>query len=106
MVKHIVLWKLTGGLTGQAQEDVVRRIKDGFEALPGQIPGLLRMEVGVDIGGGTDSADLILYSEFESRAALDAYAEHPLHLALVPVVRQVRTERRVGDYEVPDPSGS
>jgi hypothetical protein len=100
MVKHIVFWKLNDSVTGQAREDALRRIKEGFEAMHGQIPGLLRIEVGVDFSKGDDSADVVLYSEFESRVALEGYIAHPLHLAMVPVVREVRIERRVGDYEV------
>ena len=100
MLKHIVFWKLKDSITGQARTDVLARIKDAFEALPGKIPGLQKLEIGFDVGRGPESVDLILYSEFESRAALAGYATHPLHEALVPMVRDIRVERRVADYEV------
>ena len=101
MVKHIVFWKVKEDLQGRAREDRLRAIKDGFEALQGVIPGLLRIEIGFDFLKSADSVDIILYSEFESRAALDGYQNHPGHLAMVPLVRDIRTERRAGDYEVP-----
>jgi stress responsive alpha/beta barrel protein len=66
----------------------------------GVIPGLLHIEIGFDVSKSADSADIVLYSEFESLAALDGYQNHPGHLAMVPMVREVRVERRVGDYEV------
>jgi Stress responsive A/B Barrel Domain len=99
MIKHIVMWTLKESITGQARTDALQRIKDSFEALPGRIPGLLAIEIGFDFSQTPESADLILYSEFESRAALEGYAGHPLHTALMPLVRDIRVDRRVGDYE-------
>ena len=99
MIKHIVFWKLKESITGQQRTDALQRIKDAFEVLPGKIPGLQKIEIGFDFSQTPESADLILYSEFESRSALDGYANHPLHTALIPLVRDIRVERRVGDYE-------
>ena len=100
MVKHIVFWKLKSELTGAARDEALGRIKQGFEALPGKIPGLLKIEIGFGYAQGADAADLVLYSEFSSREALAGYETHAEHLALVPMVRDIRIERRVGDYEV------
>jgi hypothetical protein len=100
VIKHIVFWKLNESLTGSEREETLRKIKAGFDAMRGQIPGLLRLEVGIDFLHSPESADFALYSEFESRAALDGYQAHPLHQALAPVIRDVRVERRVIDYEV------
>lgn len=100
MIKHIVFWKLKADLQGADRQAALLRIKQGFEALPGKIPGLLRIEIGFDYGQGGDASDLALYSEFESRAALAGYETHAEHLALVPMVRDVRTEKRVVDYVV------
>src|SRR5687767_6508161 len=100
MIKHIVFWKLKDELQGAQREQVLRRIKEGFEALEGVIPGMTHIEIGVDFSSSSDSGDIVLYSEFESRAALDGYQNHPGHLAMVPVVREWRIERRVVDYEI------
>ena len=100
MVKHIVFWKLKEDLTGPAREEALRKITAGFAALKGLIPGVLRIEVGVDFLRSPQSADFALYSEFESRAALEAYQAHPAHQALVPPVRDATMERRVVDYDV------
>ena len=67
--------------------------------MPGKIPGLKKIEIGFDYGQGTDAADIVLYSEFESRDALAGYEGHAAHLVLAPMVRAVRTEKRVVDYE-------
>jgi hypothetical protein len=100
MVKHIVFWRLKADLTGAARDEAMIGIRKGFEAMRGVVPGLLRIEVGFNYAESPDASDIALYSEFESRAALAGYQDHPAHLAMLPIVREVRTERRVIDYEV------
>jgi hypothetical protein len=100
MVRHIVFWKFQDSLTGEARDEALRQIKEGFEAMHGQIPGLRHIEIGVPFSTGPESADFSLYSEFDSRAALDGYSTHPLHVAMVAIVREVRSERRVSAYDV------
>jgi Stress responsive A/B Barrel Domain len=100
MVKHIVFWRLKKELSGPDRQAAYARIKAGFEALPGKIPGLLKIQIGMDYGQGPDASDIVLYSEFDSRASLAGYEAHDLHTALVPMVRDVRTEKRVVDFEL------
>ncbi len=95
MIKHIVMWRINEPVRENAL-----RIKQGLEGLNGKIPGLLRLEVGIDFSREGESADVVLYSEFENRLALDAYQSHPAHGEVVPLVKAVRSERRVADYEV------
>ena len=64
------------------------------------MPVLLKLEVGIDVSREEGSSDLALYSEFASREALAAYQEHPDHKAVMPLVQEARSERRVVDYEV------
>src|SRR6185503_9590366 len=66
MVRHIVMWRLKKELSDAEKERAYERIKAGFEALPGKIPGLLKMEIGLDFNQGPDASDLVLYSEFDS----------------------------------------
>ncbi len=100
MVKHIVFWRLKKELTPAERQAACVRIKTGFEALRGKIPGLLAIEVGMDYSQSADSSDVVLYTEFESREAVAGYEAHALHAALVPMVREVRTEKRVVDFEL------
>jgi quinol monooxygenase YgiN len=93
MVKHIVMWKL------RDKADAVE-IKERLEALSGKIPGLLNIEVGIDFLESEQSADVVLYSELESREALDAYQNHAEHMAVVPLVKAAAVSRTVVDYEV------
>lgn len=100
MLKHIVFWRLHDHALGHDRATNARLIKEKLEALRGRIPGLLAIEVGLDVSGAADAADVVLYSEFVDRAALAAYQAHPEHEALKPFVAAVRAERRVVDYEV------
>lgn len=99
MVKHIVMWRLQDEVDGVAKTAAAVAIKEALEALKGKIPGLLHLEVGLDFDRGEQAADIVLYSELESRDALAAYQAHPLHQAVVPLVRKHARERIVSDYE-------
>ena len=98
MVRHIVFWRLKGD-TAEEKSALALEIKTKLEALNGHILGMRRLEVGLDFSQSAESADLALYSEFESRQALDAYQVHPEHVAVIPLIKSARLERRVVDYE-------
>jgi len=93
MIKHIVMWKLRN----KADAEI---IKDNLEALAGKIPGLLKVEVGIDFSDSEQSADVVLYAELESREALAVYQSHPDHGAVIPLVKAAAVSRTVVDYEV------
>ncbi len=97
MIKHIVMWRLREEAGDKATN--ARELKRQLESLNGRIPGLLKLEVGIDFSKESESSDVVLYSEFESNAALQAYQVHPAHNEVVPFVKSVRGERRVVDYE-------
>ncbi|MEY2624471.1 MAG: Dabb family protein [Gammaproteobacteria bacterium] len=99
MVKHIVMWRLRDNASKAGDAE---RIKSLLEGLDGKIPGLLKIEVGMNFIEDTNASDVVLYSEFVDRAALEAYQSHPLHLAVVPEVKARATERRSADYFVSD----
>lgn len=97
MIHHIVLWRLNGENAGQRLEQA-GKIKAALDALNGHIPGLRRLEVGIDMSGAEHSADIALYSEFEDAEALAGYQRHPEHLRVAALVSEAARERRVVDY--------
>lgn len=99
MVKHIVMLRLKDSAHGNDKTANARLIKQKIEALQGQIPGILKLEVGIDWSATDQSSDLVIYSEFESRAALDGYQKHPAHQAILPFIGEARCERRLVDYD-------
>jgi quinol monooxygenase YgiN len=100
MIKHIVFWKLKDEANGLNKQENAQAIKQKLEALKGQIEGLIDIEVGFDFLQSPESADVVLYSTFTDKAALDFYQQHPLHKAVMPFIGEARSERRVVDYEV------
>ena len=99
MVVHIVLWRLHEHANGKSKQENALEMKRRFEALRPIMPGLLRLDFGIDFAGTEQSSDVALYTEFESRAALDAYQVHSAHKEVAAFIADLRTERRVVDYE-------
>ena len=97
MIKHIVMWNVRGAAPDE-RRDAVHFLKNRFEGLRGRIPGLLRLEVGVDTSRVDYACDVVLYSEFESQQALDAYATHPEHLRVRGELDGLRIARHQVDY--------
>jgi hypothetical protein len=100
MIKHIVMWRVKNREDDRMREESCRIVKQTIDGLRGRIPGMLRIEGGIDFSRAETSMDVVLYSEFESRAALDGYQDHPAHQELIKVLADRRIERRVVDYEI------
>ena len=93
MIKHIVMYTLKEGVD---KEKAVNIIASVLEPLVGKIPGLTHMEIRRAFNG----LDYCLYSEFESRQALENYAVHPLHLEAKTHFHHFIAARYTADYEV------
>ena len=100
MIKHIVIWRLKNRENEQTREETARAVKQQIEGMRGRIPGLLRIEGGVDFSTTPDSCDIALYAELESREALAGYHVHPVHEAFKSFIGPRRIERYLIDYEV------
>lgn len=92
MVKHIVLYTLRETADKAA---AVATVRAALKPLVGQIPGLLYLEIRQAYQG----ADYALYSEFESREALQNYTVHPLHLEAKTHFHHLIATRLAADYE-------
>ena len=99
MIKHIVMWTVRGD-NAAARARHVALVKAEFESLRGRVPGLLRLEVGVDESRIDYACDVVLYTEFASREALAGYAQHPEHLRVRRTLGDLRSTRHQVDYEV------
>lgn len=97
MIKHIVMWDLRAE-TAQQRVAAASLVKEVFEGLRGRIPGLRHIEIGIDTSRINYACDVVLYSEFESQAALDAYANHPEHLRAKEALGDLRIARHQVDY--------
>ncbi len=78
MIRHIVLLRLKHDV---AAEDI-DRMQAALRGLPETVPGILRFELGADLGLIEGTYDLALIAEFADEAGYRTYATHPDHVAV------------------------
>jgi heme-degrading monooxygenase HmoA len=100
MLKHIVMWKLKDHAEGADKAANAQEMKRRLDTCAGIVPGMRKFEVVVAQPGLEATYDVVLYSEFDDKAALDAYVVHPTHKAVAPFIGAVRSERQCMDYEI------
>ena len=100
MIKHIVFWKLKDHAEGADRAANALKMKALLESCAAIVPGILKFEAALAQPGLEATYDVVLYSEFASRQALDAYQDHPDHVAIKPFIGAVREARQCMDYEV------
>ena len=96
MVKHIVMFDFKN----ENKKENLEKAKTMLEALLESVPTLKDMEVGVNFSEEERAMDLSLYSTFEDKAGLEAYAIHPAHLEVVTFIKSVAIASKVSDYTV------
>jgi len=101
VIRHVVMWKLRGD--SPVERDAARRlVKTSVEAMRGEIPGMLSIELGLDTSGVDYACDAVLVADFESQNALDGYATHPAHLRMKAALGDIRIARFQVDYATED----
>lgn len=100
MLKHIVMWKLKEFAENADRQLNACKMKEMLDACAKLTPGIHAFEVAIAQPGLEATYDVVLYSEFADKAALDAYQNHPQHAALKPFFSAVREARQCMDYVV------
>jgi hypothetical protein len=95
MIVHIVFLKLKE----QNKEANIQKTKAMLEDMVGKVPQLRKLEVGIDFNGSERACDMSLYTEFDSKEDLHAYAVHPVHQKVIEFIRDVAEFTKVVDYE-------
>ncbi len=96
MVKHIVMFKLTG--TDAERLEVAKRFKAALEALPEQISVLQSIEVGLN-ENPSEEWDVVLTAIVPTIADVATYANHPAHVAAAGLLKGHKENRACVDYE-------
>ncbi len=97
MVKHIVMWNIKDTLDKTA---TFENLKTQLEALADKISVIIKIELGANYLSSESAHDIVLYSEFASKSALEEYVEHPEHKKVGEYVRSVVKDRVSVDYEL------
>jgi hypothetical protein len=97
-LKHIVFWKLKEHAEGADKASNALKLKTLLDSCADIVPGILKFEAVIAQPGLEATYDVLLNSEFASLEALDAYQNHPAHVAIKPFVGAVRESRQCMDY--------
>lgn len=96
MIVHIVMFKFCE----EKKSKNIAEVEKALNALVEKIDVLKSIEVGRDFNQSERAFDLSLYSTFDSKEDLSAYAIHPAHLEVVKLIKNVTTEAKVVDYMI------
>lgn len=98
MLRHVVLFQF---IEGTSPEDV-KKVEDGFRALPSKIPQIVDFEWGTNNSpeGLSDGFTHCFLVTFKSAKDRDAYLPHPAHKAFVEVLKPFLKRALAVDYEV------
>ncbi len=100
MIAHVVCWKLKDSALGKDAGTNRAEMEAQLKALLGVVPQLRRLDVSTTIVNTTGDFDVVLYTEFDDVAALDAYRVHPDHQKVAEFIGAVTESRFAVDYEV------
>ena len=98
MIRHVVVWRLKSSSNDSPVD--FEKIRAALEAQKGRIPGLLRVEAGLNSRPSRRAADFALICDFADADALAAYHKHPAHMETRAIVDPLVAEHWIVDYEV------
>ncbi len=82
-------------------DDHVVRVRDAFDRLTAQVPGIRSLTHGTDVGVTEGAYDYLVVADFDSVAEWRAFRDHPAHVLLVEeLLRDDVAERVVGQFTV------
>jgi hypothetical protein len=99
MVRHLVLMRFREDCPRQAMDAAVKALR----TLPGQIPEILAMTAGLDLGLIPGTCDLGVVVDFAEPGDYLTYAQHPAHRKVIEelldpwVVERNRVQLQLGD---------
>ncbi|WP_044206486.1 Dabb family protein [Flammeovirga sp. OC4] len=96
MINHTVLFKLKEETTATQKQELI----DALQALGGKIDELKEIQVKENFSDRSKGFDVVLYSIFDSKEALEAYQVHPAHVKVVGEnVKPILADILVADIE-------
>lgn len=96
MVKHIVMFKLSG--TDDERRRVATEFKNALDALPEQIDVLQSIEVALN-ENPAETWDVVLTAIVPTMDDVAVYAKHPAHVAAAALLGTNKELRACVDYE-------
>ena len=100
MVKHVVMFKMKIFASEEVLKRNVSLIFDELNSLPELINEIKSFEVGINESESARAYDLVLVSEFNDYASLKLYQDHPEHLKVVSLIKELTENTIVVDYKM------
>jgi hypothetical protein len=98
VIRHIVLWELKA-VDAAAKATASQTIARALESLVPTISEVRSLAVGTDVGI-EGNWDIALTADFDSVADLQAYQQHPDHLRVGAIVRELVVRRASVDFDL------
>jgi hypothetical protein len=98
VIRHIVEFRLSATEPAQRVLDA-EFIREQLTDLVGVVPTVRSIIVAPDLGLVKTHWDVVLVSEHDSNAHLEAYQSHPAHVEAAALVATVVADRAIVDYE-------
>lgn len=98
MVRHLVAWNFKESLSSEEKDEAEKMIQKKLEEAAAAVDGVIKLEVlfkELDSG----NRDILLFSEFASQEALNAYQVHPVHLEAKEYIAARTKDRACFDYK-------
>ena len=98
MIKHVVTFKFKG--SKEERNEVAKNFAEALIQLPGEIPQLKSIEVGLNINP-QEEWDLVLTATADTLEDVAIYSAHPAHQAAVAIIAPYKEARACVDYLIP-----
>ncbi|MDQ6885143.1 MAG: Dabb family protein [Candidatus Dormibacteraeota bacterium] len=100
MIRHVVLFHWKANTTAAD----VSRVEEALHQLPTKIACIQSYRFGRDLGVQDGNADFALVADFVDQEALQTYADHPDHQAVVARhIRPITEQRTAIQYVIDNP---
>lgn len=98
-VQHVVMFRFPRELT----DDEVAEMMSHIRSWPKEIGGFTKLRIGRDLTRVRDHGfQYLLFEEFESREAMEAYFPHPVHQVFAKWVAERECDTLAFDYVLDD----
>ena len=98
MIRHIVMWKIKEDLTPFEKKQLMLEFRQNMHDISDILPGIHKIEVIIN-ELDSSNMDMMLISEFETKAVLDEYQQHPKHKSATKCLSNMVEIRSCVDYE-------
>lgn len=99
MVRHLVAWNFQDSLSKEEREEAKKEIRERLEAAAAVVDGVVDLKVTFN-EFESSNRDILLFADFVSEDALNAYQVHPEHLKAKEYIVARTKDRACFDYSV------